>query len=257
MITIKTMYDFYSLTFKNNINEVKEEIIILENTKALIIKSLYTNNIPEYIILDKDKIEKGELELISSPFTNKEKFYNIQVDNLKDYIIRINNRKRYIKEQESKLIPFKIYAYIIKRFNMLLTEAIINEAYEFFDLFLGKLYIITTDKRRPSIDWKKSNENKNKLLEEGKIQYLKADAEKAKEEGKEYKGIQWLENIKTLGMFFKWELKNVQYVRIPNLANYNFIPYDSRRGPVEQLNSLRKKYTEEELIKKFKKDNVN
>jgi hypothetical protein len=58
-------------------------------------------------------------------------------------------------------------------------------------------------------------------------------------------------------MFFKWELKNVQYVRIPNLANYNFIPYDSRRGPVEQLNSLRKKYTEEELIKKFKKDNVN
>jgi hypothetical protein len=160
------MYDFYSLTFKNNINEVKEEIIILENTKALIIKSLYTNNIPEYIILDKDKIEKGELELISSPFTNKEKFYNIQVDNLKDYIIRINNRKRYIKEQESKLIPFKIYAYIIKRFNMLLTEAIINEAYEFFDLFLGKLYIITTDKRRPSIDWKKSNENKNKLLEE-------------------------------------------------------------------------------------------
>ena len=250
------MYEFFSIKHVEEIDEISKEINLL-NTEKENIKNQLFKNVKGFPLVNKEDINNGTLEIVKIPVSNIEKYYNIEAVKINRLTVQIKNRERFIKEKKDIFPSFKLYRFIIKRFNELLIDKLIDDAYHFKDLFIGRLSVLSFENKRKAIDWKKSRDTKNKLLSENKIPYLKKDAEQALKEGIEYKGEYWLEYLDNIGLIFSWNLTTAQVVRIPNISNYNFIPYDSRNGAIRKLNDLRKQFSEKELLEKYKKQNVN
>lgn len=250
MITINSMYDLYCIENKTEIENINKELKILEDTINNI-KDYFKETIEDTIFLEKILQGKEKPIIINK---KEDKFFNIQLITYNNIYYRYNNKINKLKELENKLLSFIIYKYIIKRFNQLLVDAIIEQSYIFSNLFIGKLYIITGNNRKLVPDWVKSNKNKNKLIEEGKIPFCKKDYQDCVSKNIPYNGIKWLEYIDSFGILFKWKITSLQFVRLANIVNYTFLPYRSKNGTVKKLNIVKNKYTKEELIIKYKRD---
>lgn len=246
------MYEINDVKRGIELDSINKELLSLEKSYNTLLIYFKRKDLP--IIVDMEKLLQGKQEEIIEPLNNIDKYFNLQLNNFNRILPIYINKQKKQEELNKAQIPFVEYKYILRRFNELLTDAILYEAYEFYELFLGKLTVIATTSKRQVIDWGISTRNKNKLIEEGKIPYLKADAEKAKEQGIEYHGVKWIDYLKGIRLYYDWELKNVQFIRIPNIKDFSFIPYNGNGSAIVKLTTLRKSLTDEELINKYKRN---
>ena len=77
--------------------------------------------------------------------------------------------------------------------------------------------------------------------------FLKKEAELYAKEGKEYKGEQWRIFLSSFNFFINWKKNSEHYLRLPNIQNYEFIPYRGVNSPVSKLTEYRKTYSEEQI----------
>ncbi len=252
MITIKTIFQLHKVELDLKIEEIDKEIETTLVTLEALKKFLLLNKKDISLSIDNKILISGKCNLLVEPLTNLEKYFNIKLAGY-NQIYNIYENKLKVKEQLIKQqIKSPVFFYILQRFNELLFLELVHSAYQFKDLFVGGFYVIVNKNKKPVINWGISIKNKNKLLEEGKIPYTKQSEQEAKENGIEYKGEPWLSYLSDYSLFYQWDLLNTQFIRIPNIKNFTFVPYRGKLSPVKELARFRQEHTDEELINHFK-----
>jgi hypothetical protein len=239
------MYELHEVKFNIELDIINKELKLLERNKKKLLSYFKLISLPDNVNFE--NIELGKEKVIDNPTSSYEIFYNAKLKDYNSSCIIYNNKievKNLILQHKIKPV---IFNYILNRFNELLSEEIIYYKYKFKDLFLGGLLLISNKSPRPSINWKISLDNKKKLIEEGKIPYLKNDAEVAKQNNQEYNGIKWLHEFTGFSLFFQWELENKQFIRLPNIKNFTFEPYRGSNSPVSKLTEYKNTLTEAQL----------
>lgn len=251
MITHNTMYDFHNVELQTRIKKVKEEIEDLKERKARAISYFTSSLCP--LVLSQEVINNQALELITNPDSNPQKYYNLKVEQYKELCLLLQNKEEVLNKLLKYKIPQGVFSFILKRFNELLYKEMIHNKYVFSTLFLGKFDVICNKNKHKVINWKKSIKNRDKLLAEGKVPYTKAGEKEALEAGKPYNGEQWLEYLSDYSFFFNWDLQAGQFLRLPNIRNFTFVPVRGLASPVSELVKFRNSFnTEEEAINFYK-----
>lgn len=247
MITSKTMYQLHNSELEIKITDINNQI---QSLKEYLSKYKKTINYYNTTILESD-LFSGTYEILN-PKNNIEKYISINLIAYNKTLKNLNEKTQIKKELEEYKIKETIFCYILRRFNTLLYKEILYNNYIFKNLFLGGFSVICAKNTKNVIDWKKSNENKNKILEQGLTPFLKKDKELAEQQNLEYKGVNWIEYITDYRLFYNWELENAQFIRIPNIKNFTFIPLRGKKSAVQELTILTNSLTEEERINKYK-----
>lgn len=249
MITHNTMYDFHNVELKSRLESVRQELEDIQKRK---------DSIANYFKSEVCPIKVDNLDTLvefTNPTSNPEKYFNLKYTQYKELDKLYKNKK----ELEEKLLKYKIphgvFSYILKRFNELLCQEMIHNKYEFRTLFLGGFYVLCNKNKHKIINWKTSLENKAKLLAEGKVPYTKQAEKEALEQGLEYKGEQWLEYLSDYSFFFNWDIQTAQFIRIPNIKNFTFIPVRGLSSPVAELVKFKNSFnTEQDAINFYKSE---
>lgn len=251
MITHNTMYDFHNVELQTRIESTKKEIEDLQERKDRAITYFKSSLCP--IVLTQDQITNQDLKEIDNPDSNPKKYYNLKVNQYKELCTLLDNKKEVLNKLLKYKIPQGVFSFILKRFNELLYKEMIYNKYVFSTLFLGKLDVICNKNKHKVINWKVSIDNRNKLLSEGKVPYTKEGERKALEAGLDYKAEQWLEYLPEHSFFFNWDLQVAQFIRLPNIRNFTFVPVRGLASPVAELVKFKNSFkTEEEAINFYK-----
>ena len=249
LINNKLMYDLFELDRNKQILALQRQIKSIQVTREKCLSYFDNHNLP--VDVDLVVLKEGKETLIPNPTTAAEHVYNIKLKAFNESHAIYTNKFQAKKELQDHKIPFNVFCFILKRCNELLIKNIIWKGYVFNNLFLGKIDIFYNKSIKPSIDWGTSMKNKQKLLQENKVPYLKKDAEEAKLKGIEYNGIDWLAYIKEGNLFFQWTLELAQYTRLPNLRNFTFIPFKDNgdgKSPCAELKRFKNTLNEEQLL---------
>jgi len=140
---------------------------------------------------------------------------------------KVNSLKFVNKNIKKDLISYKKYSFVLKRFNDLLIDKLV-EGYKFNPgYYLGSIYVKQKPQSSNAINWKESNEAKAKLIEDGKLPLKKFKDENGKITG-DNGGIEWLVFRKADGEDFRylvhWEINKCKN---KNRSNYVFQPTHS------------------------------
>lgn len=244
------MYDLYNLELQSKIDEVQKDLNDLEVLKNKL-ASYFRNN--EVKVIPITKLEEGNLDVIENPQTSKQKLFNINVKHYNNCMTLYKNKVQQKKIFNKSKIKKQIFLFILKRFNELLVQKLIYSSYKFKHLYIGGFSVICNKNKNNVIDWGKSIKNKEKLLKAGEVPYTKEGEAKALEANQDYNGKQWLEYLPDYSLFFQWDLANGNFIRIPNIKNFTFVPLRGNTSPVAELSSYRKTLTDEECINKYKR----
>lgn len=252
MITTNTIYEIHNAKLDTLISEVKQELSLLVPAR-ISYKNYFNSNRDNYKSrIDYDILNKGEHPLIDCPLNNSDKYFNIQIKNYNEHNKLYSTKQKEIENLQRQKINKNIFVFVLRRFNRLLMETIVKEGYNFYSLFLGVFNVKIVERTKPEINWGESIKNKEKLLEQNLIPYLKNNAEKAKLNNEEYNGVQWLVYLPLITTYFDWVLETTQYFRIPNIKNFNFVPVRGIDSPVILLRRFEETLTKEELYNKYK-----
>lgn len=252
MITTKTIYEIHNARLDTLIIEVENELELLKPTRK-IYKDYFNTNKSKYDKrIDYNVLHLGEHELIELPLDNSDKYYNIQIKNYNEHNKLYVTKLEEIKILQKQRIQENVFAFILRRFNALLIEAIVKKGYEFYSLYLGTLKVKVVERIKPEVNWGESVKAKEKLLAQNLIPYIKLDAKKAKEDNIEYKGVQWLVYLPNITTYFEWLFTPAQYIRIPNIRNFSFDPVRGIDSPVMLLRRFEETLNQEELFIKYK-----
>lgn len=176
--TLKTFKGFLNnaSVYFEKVSKEKKEVLYEAPFKTL---KEYTDIIPSFVVVEGKKYTKKSFDLYYNGYQRAYKTLQLKKE-------EYNN----IKDSE---INKNIYNFIIREFNLSISELIVKEQYVLkMGYRLGNLECVRKTPKRKPINWDASNKNKQRLLDEGKIPYYKEDEKKAKEKGLKYKGIKWL-----------------------------------------------------------------
>lgn len=137
---------------------------------------------------------------------------------------------------EKKLIDIKIYKYIIRRFNQLSKDWMINNGWVLSVRGLGLIRVRTKENKSVvnRINWGESIKFKNSLLKEGKVPFESIKNDKGEIIGNNG-GIDWL--IKISNRYDTWWFWSKTKSRFPNTHLYSFEPAKHTRLALrEELN---------------------
>ena len=188
-----------------------------------------------------------QLKTISA-FNNIEKIKEVKLAEV--YIKRLIKINRKIKNFQAtrkytakQIISYKVYRAICKSFNNKVIDAIVKKNYYFKPLStFGAIAVIRNRSERRTLNKGKSFKKKKELENKGLTPYIKADAEKAAQEGRPYEGIDWLVYNPLVNYFFFW-FGNKAQALIPLINDFKFIPARSRnaslRSPVTKLQEIK------------------
>jgi hypothetical protein len=242
------MYDLYRVDKDLQLTNLNKEIKDLRESYDRLLAYFKNNTLKFYFNFNIEDVLAGTQQLVEIPLSSTDKYFNIQLNHFN--IIRA----QYNSKQDEKIrilndtVNSKIFFFIIQRFNELLVQAMIKEAYSFYHLFIGKFTIIINKSPRKIINWGKSLKRKQALLNNNEVPYCKKDADSAKEDGEDYKGVEWLSYLSSYNFYFSWIVCGAQYLRIPNIRMFSFIPYRGDKSPTAYLTTHRNTYTEDQLI---------
>ena len=251
MITIKTMFELHRVEADVKLRELEKELIVVEKSKKETENYLLENYNKLSIKYEEPELLSGTCILLT-PNTKLDTYFNIRLKHYNQVCTTYQNKLQVKVQLEKQCIIKEEFNYIIQRFNTLLYKELVNNAYHFKDIYLGGFCVIVNKNTRPVINWGKSIKNKTRLLANGLVPYTKQGEKEAKDLGLEYKGVAWLEYIENYRLFYDWTLTSPNYCRMPNLANFSFIPYRGEDSPVKALSIRRADYTDEELINHYK-----
>lgn len=223
MIRNRTMYDLY--VAYNDLKVKNLEIEIKETEKAckkvLTILKPYLERVHK--LIDYNLFLLGKVpKLPKECLTHEDKYINVQVKLYYRLYSSFPDKKLEVKRLKESIIDYSTFNFIINTFNERLSDEMVYNKYEFEQSTIGKICIVKNRTKNNYIDWGNSNINKAKLLEEGKIPYIKEDEKKAIEQGIEYKGEPWLvyHTHRNL-LYMAWNINTTGAKgRIPNLVNY-------------------------------------
>ncbi len=240
------MYDLYT---KDLVDKIKSINIEIENTKSTLkLAELYfTSNLCDRIIILAD-LHNKLIKKIFIPVSNEERYFNLKLD---QYYIILNNYNTQLEQKDrlvKHMIKRKVYKYIIINFNKKLVKQLIFNKYKFNQFKLGGLSCHCGKNKNKPIDWVKSNINKDKLIKEGKIPYIKEDARLAEEQGLPYIAYEWIVYGNDYSFFFRWDITQHNFITLPNIKYFTFIPVKSKYGFIKVLSAFRNTMTEEEAI---------
>lgn len=251
MVTINTIYDLYILYNQKEIEEIEKEITSIKR-QITTIKNVLIKH--QDILGDKVNMSNLLLGKVSGiPAihcrTQKDKWLDIQIKLYYKLFCNIPERERTIKTIQDNIVPFKVFKYIVHRYNDLLLTEVIERRYKFFHPNFGTLFARLNIGKKKTVNWGASHANKKRLLEEGKIPYYKKEEEEAKRQGIEYKGEPWIEYIgNTTHIYLYW---NTTFNNICNtikgIRDYNFFASKGERGVLNKLASFRKTLSDEQL----------
>lgn len=251
MITTKTIHEIHNAKLDTLISEVEEELSLLVPTRTLYRDYFNTNREKYKLRIDYEILNKGEHKPIEFPLDNSDKYFNIQLKNFNEHTLLYFNKQKEIQKLQKQKINESVFVFILRRFNTLLAEAIVKDGYHFFSLYIGKLKVKIVERKKPEINWGESMKARDKLIEQNLVPFIKEDARVANETNKEYNGIKWLVYLPDIATYFDWELETAQYIRIPNMRNFNFVPVRGLQSPVVLLRRFEETLTQEELYNKY------
>lgn len=135
---------------------------------------------------------------------------------LKDLEDQLEELESYKVDKETYLTVLDVHDQLFLRF--LLDGKVYN-----FGAGLGRVFIREKERdyRKKIVNYELSNKEKKRLLAEGKIPFKKEDAIKAAEEGREYKGVEWL--IYRYEKFSYWLFWSKERF-VKNVVLYSFVP---------------------------------
>ena len=110
-------------------------------------------------------------------------------------IIRIKELTKTINDLNKSLVSYKVYSNLFDEFNKNCANHILDGGEIEFANGFGTVLVKHVDMTKhvnKNVDWGKSNKYKKYLLDNGRIPYLKKDADEAAANGSEYKGEEWL-----------------------------------------------------------------
>ena len=203
-IGVEIYYKLYHSTLDLQIEKAKEDIALF-NLTFKYIKDILKSYKPYIdtqvdilygiLMVSPSYLVKGKLSeryVYNDVLYTKEEFFEY-LKTYKKNFDRLQKHKEYIKELEGKRISYVLFKKIIKKFNLKISQEIVERQYE-FDLgySLGSISLVHKKLDKPKINWGDSYVNKDNLIAEGKVPYYTEDAEDAERQGKEYKGIKWL-----------------------------------------------------------------
>ncbi len=255
MITTNTMYELHTISTEVKLNNIKIEI---EDTQRLLDKiySYFEENTllrPRGCSMVSIKTGKG-LE-IGYPFTNPEKYYNLQLNQYSVLYKRLLQKKEEFIVLSKHKVPKRIFAFILRRFNELLIEELIFNSYKLKDLYLGELKVIVNKGKKAVINWGISLKAKKEIEDRGGIPYINAEAEEYVKLGTEYKGERWITFLPEYRMFYSWQSGPVAKIRLPNITNFHFFPLRGDNSAVSMLFDVSNRLSQEELVLIYKNQN--
>ena len=240
------MYDLYTKDLVDKIESISKDI---DNSKQVlkIAESYFTSNLCDRVIILEDLRNKIP-KIINVPVSNEERYFNLKLKQYYELSTIYDNQI----EQKNRLISHKVkrktYKYIVANFNNKLVNHMIFKKYKFNQFKLGGLCCHCNKNKNKPIDWVKSNINKEALLKEGKIPYTKEDAKIAEEKGLPYVAHEWLVYGNDYSFFFKWDITVHNFITMPNIKYFTFIPTKSSTSFIKVLSRFRNTMTEEEAI---------
>lgn len=244
------MFELHELENQLELEDVNKDILYIKPYYDKLISYFKDSHIIS-IPFDYEDLIEGKQASIINPSTNVEKYFNVQLKNFND-IRRSYQSKTSLKERLSNnKIKWKVFFFILTRFNTLLIEAIIKEGYVFKDFYIGKLGKVLAKNSKPIVDWSTSFKNKKAIEDAGGIPYYKEGFERAKLNKEEYKGVKWLVHLSAYHYYYKWTLKSAHLGKLPEIKEFSFIPYRGDNSATSRLVEYRNTFTEQELINKY------
>lgn len=250
------MFELHNTLINVELEELDKEVKQLKVTLKSI-NDFFINNRDKLIgCVDYNLLLNGEHQYIKTPLNAIEEYANINLIALRDTTKLINNKEARLKVIKGQKLHIKVFFYIIKRINELIVDALIYKGYQLKDDFIGTIKIINAKDKKKRPDWNKSFINKQKLIEQGKVPYMKADAEKALKENKPYNGVPWLiyHNSEN-SLWFNWSYGLRPALILPNIRNYVFVPLRGTSGAVAKLQEFRKSLSKDEFNERFNNPN--
>jgi len=251
MIKTKEVYDYYLHKVEKNYQDNKIKLDqLLKNQKELkkeISKFSYFLN--KYSNLNIDKLDNltSDFKLVCSINCDiSNNFNSKEIEKLLDNQINLNIKVSELTKEVSnyELIPLKNQAqfnFILKEFNKLIINEVIENNYKYTLGKIGQLKIRKRKRKGKVVNWGPSNKNKAKIIKEGKLPY--------KEVSKDIEGNSignggeaWLvyhEN--NIHPYFYWDREyiNPEFKKHLNegmLKNVSFTPTKGDVGIVYKLN---------------------
>ena len=247
MVEINLMYKLYTEEINHKIKVLlKDNLVHIENHKQLsLLLTEYSTIISKYCNNSlKDILKSTDTKLVSTfPVTSVyDNGKEINFKAIKLYIEKYlwcNNLVSKVNKQlavyKTQLISKVLYIRMITSFNRKVTDKIIEENYMFEGVpSFGRLYIIKNENHKKRVNWGASNKNKAKLLEEGKVPYMKADSEQYM-----YAGVKWLAYHDPIDFFFQWDTKWLTKKLNPVLKDYKFKPARGNYSIVTRLQKVK------------------
>lgn len=251
MFNIHNIYDLYIRFSLKKIEKLKKENLKhIDNFNILKDKiSKYEIYIKKYCNIDITSIYKftitKDLNKLNFPIypvydNGKEinfKALKLYIEKYIEYNKIITTNLRLISKYKKEIVSKNIYIIIIEKFNKKIIDKIVNNNLNFSINFnFGSIGIYKIFDERKQIDWGKSTKNKNKILKEGKIPYIKADAEG----NKDYKGVPWIVYRHPLDFLIFWKKSKNSRKYNPMLNDYSFIPARGVSSFVSKLGEFKK-----------------
>jgi hypothetical protein len=235
MIDLKLIYELYIEHINVRLNKLltgnelhlkshKNLTTLLKEYEHIIQK--YSSTSLEVILGSRDRNLATKLKFPLSPVFINGKQVNFKVIQLyvEKYVwcnnIIISNRLQ-VKELNQNIIDYRLYYRIITMFNKAVATKILKENY-LFNLVpsFGNIGVIHNYNEHKRVNWGVSNKNKAKILADGGIPYIMADAEAIPN----YKGIKWLEYHPPLDVYLHWGTKWITKELNPYLKDYKYKP---------------------------------
>lgn len=255
MITTNTMFELYTISNEIKVNNLNKEIKDLTGILTKIYTYFEENTLLCPKGYDMVSIKTGKGIEIPFPFTNAEKYYNLQVNQYNVLYKRLVQKKEELVVLSKQKIPKRIFSFILRRFNELLIEELIYRSYKLKDLYLGELRVIVNKSRKAVINWGVSLPVKRAIEARGGIPYIIEDAERCKQEGIDYKGEPWITFLPEYRMFYDWKNSVTSKIRLPNITNFCFMPLRGDNSAVSMLFDVSNRLSQEELILIYKNQN--
>lgn len=246
MLEINTIYELYIENINHKINKLLyasepylEAKVILEG-----ILKKYENVINRHcnikyndILVTKrnTKITFPNYTIYDKGMEIKTKAVSLYINNYINNNIVLNNNVAKIKILKKQIIPKKVYLDTIKYCNLSMIDKIVNTNYLFKPTnIFGSIGVYKVTNKRLRVNWGASDKNKQRILAEGKIPYIKKDAETIPN----YQGVEWLVYHPALDFYIHWVKTSTGIRTNPEMKFFKFTPARAGQGKVSFVSKL-------------------
>lgn len=248
MIGTKELYEEFIKNEQSYITRYESEITELNARKRKLVRSMenYRTFIDKFTDVKFDDL----LDVTTIPTINtkilKNLSNNVGIDDFKNHInvvvgcnIRIATLNKKLLEVKKTIIPYPVFAFVLKEGNKLYIEQLLKGKRVSLGSTLGEIGIRRVKRKGLRPDWGASNKNKAELLAAGKTLYKKVGTDENGEPAYN-DGVKWVV-YHTEEYYYKvhWvkSIAKIDLEEYPNFINYVFKPTRSEAGLLSVMNS--------------------